>query len=448
MESWHSDISSLTRALAPVFDERDDHDLIIEGELPAGLHGVFMRNGPNPQFEPDDHYLYPFDGTGMIHAVYLDNGRARYRNRWVLTQELAAERAAGQRLYNSGFAGPPNANLANTNIIHHGGRYLALYEAGQPYQMDRELNTLGPFDYDDKLPGVMSAHPKIDPVTGELLALQYDLTTGTLLYTRANKEGMLDRAVPFQSPWPAMVHDIALTERHVVAFICPLNFGASVDGAPAAWQPERGTMIALIPRDATAANEVTWIQGPPFFHWHVGAAFEQGSRIDVVIPWFDAFSFTTALTSRLELHRIVIDTGTKSVEDQTIDDRACEFGRINEAYLGRKTKYCYLALRSPRPGEAPQKGAFEALARYDLDSGLKTVYQFPAGVTAGEPVFVPDPQGKREEDGFIFTFAHEEGSAQGRLAILDARDMARGPIAHVRLPRRVPAGLHGSWIPA
>jgi carotenoid cleavage dioxygenase len=63
-------------------------------------------------------------------------------------------------------------------------------------------------------------------------------------------------------------------------------------------------------------------------------------------------------------------------------------------------------------------------------------------------VFVPDPQGKREEDGFIFTFAHEEGSAQGSLAILDARDMARGPIAHVRLPRRVPAGLHGSWIPA
>lgn len=447
MEPWHSDTTSLNRALAPVFDERDDRDLSIDGDIPAGLQGAFMRNGPNPQFKPDDNYIYPFDGTGMIHAVYVDDGRARYRNRWVLTKELAEERATGRRIYNSGFSAPPHANLANTNVIRHGGRYLALFEAGTPYEIDRDLRTIGAFDYDGKLPGVMSAHPKVDPVSGELFSVQYDLDSGALLYLRVSKNGVPDRTVPFQSPWPAMVHDIGLTEHHVVAFICPLVFGVSDKGAPAAWQPDRGTMIALIPRNASTAAQVTWIKGPPFFNWHMVAALEQGNRIEVVVPWFDTFSFT-APTKRLELHRIVIHTDTQTVEDQIIDDQACEFGRINEAYLGRKANYCYIALRSPRPGETPQKGAFEALARYDLTTGSKTAYQFPAGVTAGEPVFVADPQGKREEDGFLFTFTHEEGSATGSLVILDARDMAAGPIARIHLPRRVPAGLHGSWVPA
>src|SRR5690606_26356017 len=113
------------------------------------------RNGPNPQFKPDDHYAYPFDGTGMIHALYIEQGRAHYRNRWVLTKEVAEERSAGRRLYNSTFSVPPQANLANTNIVHHGGRFLALYEAGVPYELDRDLETKGLFNYGGKLPGPM-----------------------------------------------------------------------------------------------------------------------------------------------------------------------------------------------------------------------------------------------------------------------------------------------------
>jgi carotenoid cleavage dioxygenase-like enzyme len=446
MESWQSENTWLTGALAPVFDERDDLALDVEGELPPGLQGVFMRNGPNPQFEPDPYYMYPFDGTGMIHAVYLEDGRARYRNRWVLTRELAQERQANRRIYNSGFAGPPNANLANTNIIRHGGRYLALYEGGSPYEMDRDLNTVGAFDYGGKLPGVMSAHPKIDPASGELLSVEYDLESGLLRYLRADRTGVLDKAVAFRSPWPAMVHDIAITDHHLVVFICPLVFDLSGKGPPAAWQPDRGTMIALVPRDARSAEDVKWMKGPPFFHWHTVNAFEQDNRIEVVIPWYDSFSLT-APSKRLELHRIVIHTDSGLVEDQVIDDQPCEFGRINEAYLGRKADYGYVALRSRRPGEAPQKGAFEALARYDLTTGARTVHLFPAGMTVGEPLFVADPRGKREEDGFLFTFAHEEGSPTGRLVILDARDLSQGPIAQIHLPRRVPAGLHGSWVP-
>ncbi|TFL12261.1 carotenoid oxygenase family protein [Pusillimonas noertemannii] len=446
MEPWTSDNPFLTRALAPVFDERDAADLAIEGRIPSGMRGIFMRNGPNPQFKPDDHYAYPFDGTGMIHAVYIEDGRARYQNRWVLTTELAEERAAGQRLYHSTLSAPPHANLANTNIIHHAGRYLALFEGGAPYELDRDLNTLGVFDYDGVLPGVMSAHPKVDPVSAELFSVQYDLETGELLYLRADKTGRIDRIVPFQSPWPAMVHDIALTQHHIVAFVCPLVFDFSRPGPPATWQPERGTMVALIPRDAQAAQDVQWINGPAFFHWHVINAHEEGDRIEVVVPWYDSFSLTGS-ARKLELHRMIIHADTELVEDQTIDDQACEFGRINDAYLGRKARYCYVGLRAPRSGETPQVGAFEAIARYDMDTGQKVVHQFPHGVTVGEPVFVAAPESLREDDGFIVTFIHEEGRSDGGFVILDARHIERGPMAVVRLPRRVPAGLHGSWTP-
>src|SRR3546814_4290284 len=141
-----------------------------------------------------------------------------------------------------------------------------------------------------------------------------------------------------------MIHDIAITEQHVVAFVCPLIFGDTPDGPPASWQPDRGSMEAVIPRNARTAEEVKWINGPAFFHWHAINAHERDGRIEVVMPWYDSFSLTGP-AKRLELHRMVIHTDTNRVEDQTIDDRACEFGRINDVYLGRKARYGYVGLR-------------------------------------------------------------------------------------------------------
>ncbi len=447
IEPWSSDSPFLSGAFVPVFDERDETDLKVQGEIPAGLRGVFMRNGPNPQYKPDEHYAYPFDGTGMIHAIYLENGRVRYRNRWVATKEVLEERAAGHRIYNSSFSAPPHADLANTNIIYHSGRYLALFEAGVPYEVDRELKTIGLFNYGGKLPTMMSAHPKLDPVTGELLSIAYDSRTGALAYLRADKAGTLDRIVPFQGPWPAMVHDVCITERHVVAFICPLVFDRSKPGPPATWQPERGTMVAVVPRGAQSAEEIVWVKTAPFFQFHTMNAFTDGSRIEVTVPWYDSYSLTRP-SSKLELHRLVIDTDKKTLEDHALDDQACEFPRVNDAHLGRRARYGYVGLRDPRPGEKFQSGAFEAIARYDLTTGKKVIHNFPAGSTVCEPVFVADPHGKVEEDGFIFTFVHDANSPAGSFVILDARNLSAAPLAVVPLPRRVPAGLHGNWVPA
>lgn len=444
--AWSSDSPFLSGAMAPVFDERNDTRLKVRGEIPRHLHGVFMRNGPNPLFEPEEPYSYPFDGMGMIHALYLENGQAQYRNRWVETKEFKEERAAGHRIYNTNFNPPPHANLANTNIIRHGGRYLALYEDGVPYELDGTLATLGPVNYDGKLPRVMSAHPKIDPGTGELLAITYDLETGGMHYLRVNREGKMDRAVAFQAPWPAMVHDIVLTETHVMAFACPLVWDFSRKGPPAQWEPERGSRIMLVPRDAQSADAIQWIEGPPFFNWHAVNGYIENGRANIVFPWFDSFHLGKPST-RLELHRLVVDLDGKSVQDTALDDRPCEFGRVNDAYLGRKARYGYVGMRAPRPNEKPQMGAFEALARYDLETGEKIVRQLPAGSTMGEPVFVPAVNSRDETDGYIFTFVHDAGQDGGRFLILDAQNLAADPVAEILLPRRVPVGLHASWTP-
>jgi carotenoid cleavage dioxygenase len=165
------------------------------------------------------------------------------------------------------------------------------------------------------------------------------------------------------------------------------------------------------------------------------------------VPWYDSFSFT-GRSARLELHRLVIRTDTNTLQDQVVDDRPCEFARINDAYLGRPARFGYVGLRDPRPDEKLQVGAFEAFARYDLTDGTKKVHRFPAGVTVCEPVFVPEPHAKDEDAGFIFTFAHRADDPAGMFIILDARNIEGRPLATVRLPRRVPAGLHGSWMPA
>lgn len=442
---WHSDNPALTNAFAPVFDERDDTDLQVDGTLPASLNGVFMRNGPNPQFEPGPGYAYPYDGTGMIHALYLDAGRARYRNRWVLTRELQEERQAGHRIYNPTFAPPPQANLANTNVLRHAGKILALYEGGCPYAMDDALATIGPHTFQGRLAGSLSAHPKVDPLSGEMLALNYDLVAGTLEYLRVNADGQVDRQLRFASPWPGLIHDIAITPTHVVAFLCPLVFDFSRGPAAPAWEPQRGTRILLVPRDCTAPGQIRWIETDPFFNWHIANAHAAGDVIEAVMPWHDGYG--PGARKRLELHRLRIHAGSGRVEDQALDVHPCEFGRINDAWLGQPARYCYVGLRDPRPGETPQPGAFEAFARYDMTTGAKTVFRLPAGQTACEPVFAADPQGAGEADGYILSFIHAEHDERGRFIVLDARDLAAGPVAQVNLPRRVPAGLHGSWMP-
>src|SRR5690242_15474590 len=187
---------------APIPFEADAPFLKIVGELPRELNGVLYRNGPNPQFDsPGAHW---FVGDGMLHAFHLENGRASYRNRWIRTPKWLAEHDAGRALF-GGFgrklpdapAALTDGGVANTNIIFHGGRLLALEEAHLPTEIaPGTLATTGYHDYDGRLRGAFTAHPKIDPMTGEMVFFGYSASgpfTPTLSYGTISSAGKLTR---------------------------------------------------------------------------------------------------------------------------------------------------------------------------------------------------------------------------------------------------------------
>lgn len=179
-------VPHLSGRFAPVTDEVDEADLRVEGALPADLDGLYLRNGPNPRFSPIGSYLYPLDGDGMVHGVWMSGGRARYRNRFVRTPALRAEERAVRALWGglesmiSPGPGEVGAELAYTlrdmpdiNVVRHAGRLLALAEAACPFRLSRELDTMGPETFGGRLSAGITAHPKIDPATGEMAVFTY-----------------------------------------------------------------------------------------------------------------------------------------------------------------------------------------------------------------------------------------------------------------------------------
>ncbi len=208
---------------APVRSE-DDFELEVVGEFPSDLRGVFYRNGPNPQFEPRGHYHW-FTGDGMIHAFFVEDGKVAYRNRYVRTPKWELEHAAGKALF-GGFdprAADPSvmgkdSGVANTNIVWHAGRLLALEEGHKPFELDpASLESRG---YVEPYGGRVTAHPKIDPETGEMVWFGYSVGAGwftkTMSYGVTDAKGRVTRRDNFEAPFSSMVHDFLVTRRHAL----------------------------------------------------------------------------------------------------------------------------------------------------------------------------------------------------------------------------------------
>src|SRR5215203_6169762 len=196
--------------IAPVANEIDAVDLPVDGALPPELTGRYLRNGPNPlPGEPSGHW---FTGHGMVHGIRLRDGRAEwYRNRWVRTKALAGESMIGPtgRVDHS-------VGVANTHVIAHAGRTMALVESSFPHVLTPDLGTVGPFDFDGRLTTAMTAHPKTDPVTGELHFFGYGFAPPFLTYHRLSAAGELVTSAEITVPGPTMMHDFAITHRHAV----------------------------------------------------------------------------------------------------------------------------------------------------------------------------------------------------------------------------------------
>jgi len=446
---------------APWRSEGAFEDLEVIGAIPRELNGTFYRNGPNPAFEPRGRYHW-FDGDGMIHAITLREGRAAYRNRWVASDGLMEEREAGEALYPglldiSPTEAPRFKITANTNIVAHAGRLLALVEAALPTELrPGTLETIGLYDFGGKLIGPMTAHPKIDPVTGEMLFFGYSPFPPFLQFHVADRNGALVRSEVIDVAWPSMIHDFAITDEYVVFILCPIVFSlenAMSTGKVFSWEPERGTRIGVMPRSGGSAD-VRWYETDPCYVFHPMNAYAENGSIVLDVSRYNVLRFmdpdawpdpTIGDNDAARLHRWRIDLRPGGgIRSTPLDDTSGEFPRVDERRVGLRHRFGYLAAHVPADDEDLE--VWSAIKKYDLERGTSVERRFGAGNGAGEPLFVPRRADAAEDDGYVLALVYDQGRDASDFYILDARDIAGEPVAVVRIPNRVPYGFHGNWV--
>jgi carotenoid cleavage dioxygenase len=452
----------LSGVYAPVAAERDDPALEVDGRLPEGLVGMYVRNGPNPMFEPKGRY-HIFDGDGMLHAVSLDGrGGASYRNRWIRTEGLAVEQRAGRAVYggmaNGEFpepeevgGGPPLKNVANTNVVRHARRILCLWEAGLPTEVDAALGTLGPVDFGGRLAGAFTAHPKLDPITGEMFAFGYSAIPPYLRYHVVDATGRLVRSVDLDLPAPVMMHDFAVTERHAVFLDAPAVFDIEsfMRGGPMLlWKPELGTRFGVLDRDGDG-RDVVWLETDPCYVFHFLNAWTSPDGTAVTVdacrlPRMDIGLESDAGLGAAEswLHRFTIDLAARRVRHERIAELPGDFPRVPAALEGRRQRYGYYATFS---SGRPAGGEFDSVTKVDFDTMTAVTHVYGPHAVSGEAVFAPDPGGRAEDDGWLCNFVTDRTTLTSDFVVLDARSLDE--VARVRIPQRVPFGFHGNWLP-
>ena len=418
---------------APTFEERTDYDLKVIGHIPESLQGTLLRNGANPQSGESAHW---FLGNGMLHGVRIEAGQAKwYRNRYVKTPLFL--KPDGDVM--DGL-GDMTMSAANTNVIQHAGKIMALEEGHWPFVVSNELETVGPNNYERKLEGAMTAHPKICPETGELLAFSYGMTPPYLTYLRASASGELLQTEQIEVPGATMIHDFNVTRNFVIFMDLPAvwNFeGMATTGLPILWDESYGARLGVMPRNGGNA-EVVWYEIDPCYVFHPLNAYEYGDKIVIDVCRMDD-TMKPGSSAPPMLHRWTIDQASGRVTETQLDDRVVDFPRVADAVVGLKHQYGYCAAFA---GNAPYG---EGLIKYNLETGTSE-YRHLDGGQASEAVFVKDPAASGEDGGFLLSYVYQPEIDQSEVLILNAQDMLGEPAARIQIPARVPAGFHGNWI--
>ncbi|MEQ8267938.1 MAG: carotenoid oxygenase family protein [Parvibaculum sp.] len=462
----------LRHNFAPVQAECDAPDLVVHGELPAALTGTLYRNGPNPMFPPLTEKYHWFLGEGMIHAIHVEGGKASYRNRWVRTEQYELQREAGERKISVAFGEAPlpgtenvKRNVANTNIVWHAGKLFALDEGSSPVAMDGDtLETAGSWTFEGKYSGPMTAHPKFDPKTGEMLFFGY-MAAGPgspeISFQVVDRNGKLTRSEIFKGPYASMVHDFIVTDEHVIFPIFPATIDVEriMKGGPViAWDPDAGTHIGIMARNA-GTDTIRWFKGDPCYVYHPMNAHttHEGGRTRVVadmmkytrVPLFPSADGSKAPTDLADEQGALVrwtfdlDGNSDSYTEEALTDLGGEFPRFDERFAGHDYRHGYYAAMK-RPKEAPGS-SYDTLVHIDLESGKRREWEPGAGRYVHEPVFVPRKESAAEGDGFIVSLMYDTERNASDFVVLDTDDISKGPVARVELAMRVPFGFHGNW---
>lgn len=472
--------------LAPVHTEVTATDLPVTGHIPEYLDGRYLRNGPNPVAEVDPAIYHWFSGDGMVHGVALRDGKAHwYRNRWIRTPRVSKILGEPAPTRLSPRAGMLNLG-ANTSVLAHAGRTLALMEGGVAnYELTEDLDTVGTCDFDGTLTGGYTAHPHRDPRTGELHAVSYSFARGTTVqYSVIDTTGRARRSVDIEVSGSPMMHDFSLTDKYVVIYDLPVTFdpvqalAGSVprwlqlparlvmqsligrvrvpspittminrdpkhsDRLPYAWDPGYPARIGVMPREGDN-NQVRWFDIEPCYVYHPLNGYSEmrdGAEVlvlDVVRydRMFDRDRRGPGETPPT-LDRWTINLTTGAVTTECRDDRPQEFPRMNETLLGGKHRFGYTV------------GAYFAdrmsgLYKHDFATGSSMKAPLDAELLLGEMSFLPNPDATAEDDGILMGYGYHRRRDEGQLLLLDAQTCES--VATVHLPQRVPMGFHGNW---
>lgn len=488
MMASHPDTASMLDVVkagtSTVTTELTQVRLKVEGSLPVGLDGVLFRNGPGRFERGGVRYSHPFDGDGHVLRLEIGPDGVRFSNRFVRTREFMDEEQTDRiryRAFGTNIPGGMAANLlrfdfknaANTNVVWHAGRLLALWEGGPPHRLDPvTLETQGPESFDGALRNPFSgpvgwlarrfapllpfsAHPRIDDETHEMI--NFGLVSGQphrLVIYHLDRCGRLARPRVYTLPRFSFVHDFAITERWLCFLLPRADFalsrallGLSTVVESLRVDQHRPMQLLLIPRDEkTGGDRPRLIDCVPGFVFHVAQGFdlEDGSiALDVVrYPHYPALADLQTLyrtphpdmVPRLE--RFVVQPTTGDFALKTWSTRAFELPTSQPGRLGAESRFLY-GVGAPEERGTPY---FSAIQRVDTRTGVLKVRDFGTDFV-GEPLLVPGRDGC---EGALLTLIHRAADHHTDLVVLDATELTT--LATARLPCDVPLGFHGCWV--
>ncbi len=461
---------------APSRVECEIHDLVVEGQLPGELAGSWYRSIPDPQYPPmlgHDTYL---SGDGMVSVFEFKNGRVDFRQRYVETERFKAERKAGRSLFGS-YRNPHtddpsvrgvNRGVNNTTPLWHGGRLLALKEDSRAVELHpRSLETLGVFDFEGKLRSqTMTAHPRRDPVTGELLFFGYEaagLATRDIAFCIADKHGKLVREEWFEAPYVSMMHDFAATKEHVIFPVFPTTADRTrleAGGAHWIYEPQKEVLVGIMPRDGSVKH-MRWFRRPGCSAYHFMNAFSEGGWVHLffTVNSMNPFAFIREASGiHVQPQDMVGNLVRWSFDMTKPGDRIEEhiigpggdMPRIADKDALVDFEVGYYQLFDPKAGPplmvGPVGAGFNTIARVELKTGKLRTYVPGPGLTVQEHLHIASNTPGHE--GYLAFVVDNHQTWLSEAYILEAGQLERGPIAKIKLPLRLRCGVHGNWVRA
>ena len=458
----------------PQTQEWNAVDMEVEGEIPTDLDGAYIRNTENPLYASMKMY-HPFDGDAMLHLVGFRDGRAFYRNRFVQTEGLKAEMKAGEALW-AGLAEPPSLTKAefgwgargrlkdssSTDVVVHNGEVLtSFYQCGDLYRLSgTSLDTLGRSDFNGDFPARdgVSAHPKVDEHTDEMMFFNYGTEAPYMHYGVVDKDNNLVNYTDIPLPGPRLSHDMSITENYSILNDCPLFWDpeALKEGKHAVrFFRDIPTRIGVIPRHGKT-HELRWFEFEPTYVLHWLNSYEDGDWV-VLDGYYQTnpsptprpgatryetlFRYLSQDQKEPRLHRWMMNMRTGETREHDLSDVICEFGMINGRHLGRRHRYSFSALR------VSGMFMFNGFVKQDNETGAVDRVELPEGVFASETAVAPKVGSTSEDDAYVVTLTTDMNNDRSECLVYDAQDVTSGPVARIRLPERISSGTHSTWAP-